>query len=100
PADAHPPTSPSPRSSDLETVAKLDENLPPMWSRGNPVDVLGDARSRRFARAAEIVLADAHVDAVLVILTPQAMTNPTGAAKAIRSEEHTSELQSGENLIC
>lgn len=66
-----------------ETIAKLDENLPPMWSRGNPVDVLGDARARRFARAAEVVLADPQVDAVLVILTPQAMTNPTGAAKAI-----------------
>ncbi len=65
------------------TVARLDEQLPPMWSRGNPVDVLGDARAKRFARAAEIVLADPAVDAALVILTPQAMTNPTGTAKAI-----------------
>lgn len=65
------------------TVAALDESLPPMWSRGNPVDVLGDARSKRFARATAIVLADAGVDAVLVILTPQAMTNPTAAARAV-----------------
>ncbi|MDY0296912.1 MAG: bifunctional acetate--CoA ligase family protein/GNAT family N-acetyltransferase [Acidobacteriota bacterium] len=66
-----------------QTVADLDEQLPPQWSRGNPVDVLGDARSKRLARAVRIVAADKGVDAVLVILTPQAMTNPTRAAAAI-----------------
>jgi len=66
-----------------ETVQKLDEYLPPMWSHGNPVDVLGDARPKRFATAASYVLADPNVDAVLVILTPQAMTDPTATAKAI-----------------
>ncbi len=66
-----------------ETMAELNKNLPPSWSHGNPVDVLGDANSKRIARAAEIVLGDPAVDAVLVILTPQAMTNPTAAAKAI-----------------
>ncbi len=73
------------RLADLSpaTLAALDEDLPPMWSRGNPVDVLGDARSKRLARAAKLVLADEGVDAVLVILTPQAMTNPTTSAKAI-----------------
>ena len=65
------------------TLAALDENLPPAWSHGNPVDVLGDARSKRFAKAVEIVLADRNVDAVLAILTPQAMTNPTATAKEI-----------------
>ena len=63
-----------------ETLAALDEALPPAWSHGNPVDVLGDASSKRFAKAAELVLADPGVDAVLVILTPQAMTNPTATA--------------------
>jgi acetyltransferase len=66
-----------------ETIAHLDESLPPFWSHGNPVDVLGDARPKRFAKATEIVLADSGVDAALVILTPQAMTNPTATAKAI-----------------
>ncbi len=66
-----------------ETIAALDEALPPMWSRGNPIDILGDARSRRFAAATASALDDPNVDAVLVILTPQAMTNPTGAAKAV-----------------
>ncbi len=62
------------------TIAALDENLPPAWSHGNPVDVLGDANSKRYAKAAEIVAADRGVDAVLAILTPQAMTNPTATA--------------------
>ena len=66
-----------------ETISMLNENLPPYWSHGNPVDVLGDARSKRIARATEIVLADHGVDAVLVILTPQAMTNPNATAKEI-----------------
>jgi acetyltransferase len=66
-----------------ETRAQLDEILPPQWSHGNPVDVLGDARSKRFARAIEIVAQDSGVDAILVIVTPQAMTNPTSIAKAV-----------------
>lgn len=65
------------------SLAALNETLPPMWSHGNPVDVLGDARPKRIARAAEIVLNDQGVDAVLVILTPQAMTNPTATAREI-----------------
>ncbi|MCX5785620.1 MAG: GNAT family N-acetyltransferase [Elusimicrobia bacterium] len=72
-----------------ETMARLNELLPPMWSRGNPVDVLGDDRYKRLANAARIVLEDKNVDAVLVILTPQAMTNVALAAKAI------GELQAG-----
>ncbi len=66
-----------------ETIAKLNETLPPAWSHGNPVDVLGDARSKRMMKATGLVLADKNVDAVLVILTPQAMTNPTPMAKAL-----------------
>ena len=65
------------------TMAALNENLPPYWSHGNPVDVLGDARAKRIAKATEIVLADAGVDAVLVILTPQAMTSPEATAREV-----------------
>jgi acetyltransferase len=65
------------------TISRLDETLPPMWSRRNPVDVLGDAKSKRIMKAVHSVLDDADVDAVLVILTPQAMTNPTITAKAL-----------------
>ena len=66
-----------------ETMARLDADLPPAWSHGNPVDVLGDANSRRIEKAVQSVLADAQVDAVLVIVTPQAMTNPTAAARVL-----------------
>ncbi len=66
-----------------ETMQKLNDYLPPFWSHGNPIDVLGDATPERFAKSTEIVLEDKNVDAVLVILTPQAMTDPTATAKAI-----------------
>ena len=73
------------------TMDKLDEVLPPFWSHGNPVDVIGDATPERFAQATEIVLQDEKVDAVLVILTPQAMTEPTRTAEAVAkiSEHHS-----------
>ncbi|HUX55847.1 MAG TPA: bifunctional acetate--CoA ligase family protein/GNAT family N-acetyltransferase [Bacteroidales bacterium] len=64
-------------------MQKLNDYLPPFWSHGNPVDVLGDATPERFAKSTEIVLEDENVDAVLVLLTPQAMTEPTETAKAI-----------------
>ena len=66
-----------------DTIQKLNECLPPFWSHGNPVDVLGDAPPDRFAKALEIVIKDEGVDAVLVILTPQAMTDPTATAHAV-----------------
>jgi acetyltransferase len=66
-----------------ETIQQLNENLPAFWSHGNPVDVLGDARAKRVSKAASIVLKDQGVDALLVILTPQAMTNPVATAKEI-----------------
>ena len=65
------------------TMRQLDDFLPAPWSHGNPVDVLGDAPPDRYARAAEIVLADDGVDAVLAILTPQAMTDPSATATAM-----------------
>ncbi len=66
-----------------ETMQKLNENLPEFWSHGNPVDVLGDARAKRISKATQIVLEDKAVDAILVILTPQAMTNPEATAREI-----------------
>lgn len=65
------------------TMAQLNDNLPPFWSHGNPVDVLGDARKKRITKAIGFVLEDEGVDAVLVILTPQAMTNPTSTARGV-----------------
>ncbi|MGZ5498543.1 MAG: bifunctional acetate--CoA ligase family protein/GNAT family N-acetyltransferase [Candidatus Aminicenantales bacterium] len=65
------------------TMRDLDASLPPQWSRRNPVDVLGDAKSKLVAKAAQIVLQDPGVDALLVIITPQAMTNPTAVAREV-----------------
>ncbi|MFA5137800.1 MAG: bifunctional acetate--CoA ligase family protein/GNAT family N-acetyltransferase [Elusimicrobiota bacterium] len=66
-----------------DSLARLSQDLPPMWSHGNPVDVLGDARSKRILKAAGIVLEDPGVDALLVILTPQAMTDPSAIARSL-----------------
>jgi len=75
------------------TMSKLDKLLPSYWSHGNPVDVLGDASPARVSQATSIVLDDDNVDAVLVILTPQAMTNPAATAQAIVDiSAHTSKF--------
>lgn len=65
------------------TMQQLDKALPPHWSHANPVDVLGDANPTRFARALEIVQADAAVDAVLAILAPLALTSPLAYAREL-----------------
>jgi acetyltransferase len=57
--------------------------LPAAWSHGNPVDVLGDAGPERYVQAVRRVLEEREVDAVLAILTPQAMTDPEGTARAL-----------------
>lgn len=66
-----------------ETLRRLDDCLPAAWSRSNPVDILGDAPPKRFADATQIVLKDKGVDAMVVVLSPQAMTDPAGAAEAL-----------------
>jgi len=66
-----------------ETFNKLNDSLPAYWSKSNPVDVLGDANSKRIAKATQILFDDKSIDAVLVILTPQAMTNPTAVASEL-----------------
>jgi acetyltransferase len=65
------------------TIQELNENLPEFWSHQNPVDVLGDARPKRISKAAQIISNDKGVDAILVIVTPQAMTSPTATASEI-----------------
>jgi acetyltransferase len=65
------------------TVNKLDEFLPNTWSRGNPLDIVGDADPARYGQTLSLVLADDNVDGVLAILTPQAMTDPSDAAKEL-----------------
>ncbi len=66
-----------------DTMRHLEDILPPAWSHGNPVDILGDADSERYREAVSACLEDAGVDGVLVILTPQAMTRPIEVTRAI-----------------
>ena len=66
-----------------ETMAALNEVLPSVWSHGNPVDIIGDAPPDRYEQAIDICLDDPGVDGVIVILTPQAMTEPTAVAEAV-----------------
>ncbi len=68
-----------------ETVESLNLILPPQWSHSNPIDILGDADPERYAKALEIAVQDPNSDGVLVILTPQAMTDPTQTAEKIKA---------------
>ncbi len=73
-----------------ESIVALDQVLPVHWSHANPVDILGDATSERYQKALEICLNDKNIDGILVILTPQAMTNPTQVAECIIEGAKTS----------
>lgn len=76
--------------SDL-TNEKLNKALPPHWSHGNPVDIGGDADVERYRTAVQAVLEGPNVDGVLVMLTPQAMTDATAVANAVIELEKTAD---------
>jgi acetyltransferase len=67
-----------------ETMEKLNAILPAAWSHNNPIDILGDADPERYAKALEIAAQDTNSDGLLVILTPQAMTDPTQTAEQLK----------------
>lgn len=66
-----------------ETMAALDAVLPSVWSRNNPIDVIGDATPDRYRAALDIVGRAPEVDGIVVIMTVQAMTDPLATAQAI-----------------
>jgi len=66
-----------------ETKKTLEANLPPYWSHGNPVDILGDADINRYEMAIRTCIADPNVDGVLVIYTAQGVTAPTQVAETV-----------------
>ena len=70
-------------SLSTETHTALNEVLPDVWSKGNPVDIIGEAPPERYRDAVDICLRDPGVDGAIVILTPQAMTQPTKVAEAL-----------------
>jgi acetyltransferase len=65
------------------TMERLNQTLPPHWSHNNPVDIIGDASPALYAKATEIAASDPGTDGLLVILTPQAMTDPTETARQL-----------------
>ena len=65
-----------------KTISALDAILPPTWSRGNPVDLIGDAGPDRYRAAIVEVMRDANTDAVLVMNVPTALASSADAAKA------------------
>ncbi len=64
-----------------ETIKAFNALLPEIWSHNNPVDILGDAEPERYAKSLEIAARDPNIDGMLVIMTPQGMTNPTAIAQ-------------------
>jgi acetyltransferase len=67
-----------------ETMESFNQLLPSAWSHNNPVDILGDASPERYAKALEIAANDPNSDGMMVILTPQAMTDPTETAEQLK----------------
>ena len=67
-----------------ETMEAYNAVLPSTWSHNNPVDIIGDASPERYAKALEIAAKDPNSDGMLVILTPQAMTDPTKIAEELK----------------
>ncbi|MFZ0254122.1 MAG: bifunctional acetate--CoA ligase family protein/GNAT family N-acetyltransferase [Gammaproteobacteria bacterium] len=67
-----------------ESLDKLKKVLPMAWSHGNPVDILGDATPERYTAALQIVAEDANSDGILLMLTPQAMSEPMHTAELIK----------------
>ncbi|SHO48297.1 bifunctional acetate--CoA ligase family protein/GNAT family N-acetyltransferase [Desulfopila aestuarii] len=68
---------------DPETIARLDEVLPPTWSRTNPIDIIGDADGERYHKAMSVLLEDKGVDAILVMNCPTAISSSTDSARAV-----------------
>jgi len=94
-----------------ETMASLNQILPPTWSHNNPVDVIGDAGPEIYAKAVDITAKDPNTDGLLVILTPQAMTDPTATAEELKPFAHIEgkpiiaswmgigQVEAGENIL-
>ncbi|HLH79681.1 MAG TPA: acetate--CoA ligase family protein, partial [Chthonomonas sp.] len=72
-----------PASLASETIDALNQILPPHWSHANPIDVIGDAGPERYEQAVTIAANDPNTDGLLVIMTPQAMSDPVEIARKV-----------------
>ncbi|MGA7932762.1 MAG: bifunctional acetate--CoA ligase family protein/GNAT family N-acetyltransferase [Kovacikia sp.] len=68
-----------------DEIGALNQHLPPFWSHHNPIDILGDADPERYQQAIQIAAQNPESDGLLVILTPQAMTDPTQTAEQLKA---------------
>ncbi len=66
-----------------KTMRELEKEMPMHWSRNNPVDILGDALADRYRKALEIVIRDNNIDGLIVLFSPQAVSQPLETAKAV-----------------
>ena len=66
-----------------KTMEILNNILPHYWSRGNPIDILGDARADRYKAVVEACLNDENIDGILIIYTAQAVAEPVEIANSI-----------------
>ena len=72
----------------LKTMEAFNKILPPTWSHNTPVDIIGDAKPELYAKSLEIAANDPNTDGIPVILTPQAMTDPTATADCLKPFAH------------
>jgi len=66
-----------------QTKEKLDRLLPPTWSHGNPVDILGDAGAERYSGALKVLMEDPEIDALLVLNCPTGVADSLEGARAV-----------------
>ncbi len=66
------------------TETQLNAFLPAAWSHSNPIDILGDASPERYVKTIDVLAKDEQTDGILVVLSPQDMTDPTTTAQQLR----------------
>jgi acetyltransferase len=67
-----------------ESMEALNAFLPPHWSRGNPIDILGDASPERVAKTLQIATKDPNADGMLMVTAPQGLTDTTTLAELLK----------------
>ncbi len=66
-----------------ETIKELDEFLPSFWSRGNPIDILGDATPERYRRAVEVCVSAPEIKGLVIVFVPQAVSDAADVAATL-----------------
>jgi acetyltransferase len=66
-----------------ETLKELNKFLPEHWSKGNPMDIIGDSDEEDYRKTIEVALKDKNIDGIIVISVPQVMANPKKLAENI-----------------